>query len=65
MVKKNEKLKGRRLVALFIVGCLVFNYPFIFLFSGADTIAGIPVLFAYVFLSWMILLGLMALVIER
>jgi hypothetical protein len=57
--------KGQRLVALFLLGGLLFNYPLLALFNTAAEVYGIPVLYAYIFLSWALLIGLTALVIER
>ena len=58
-------LKGQRLVALFLLGCLLLNYPLLNLFAGAGRVLGIPVLYAYVFVVWALLIGLMALVLEK
>ena len=54
-----------RLVALCILGCLLFNYPILALFNHPGTIMGIPTLYAYIFTAWALLIGLMALAIER
>ena len=61
---KYHRLKGQRLTALFLVGCLLFNYPLLTLFSIDGLIRGIPILYVYVFVSWLVLIGLMAIVIE-
>jgi len=58
-------IKGQRLVALFLLGFLLLNYPLLNLFSGAGQVLGIPVLYAYVFTVWALLIGLMALVVEK
>ena len=58
-------IKGQRLAALFLVGCLLFNYPLLNLFAGPSTVEGIPVLYVYVFAVWALLIGLMALVVEK
>jgi hypothetical protein len=60
-----SSLTGQRLVALFLLGCLLLNYPLISLFAGPAEIAGIPLLYAYVFFAWAVLIALMALVVER
>ena len=60
-----RSLKGQRLVALFLLGCLLLNYPLFSLFSGAGRIFGIPLLYLYVFIAWALLIALMALVVER
>ena len=58
-------IKGQRLVALFLLGFLLLNYPLLNLFAGSGQVLGIPVLYAYVFAVWALLIGLMALVIEK
>lgn len=58
-------IKGQRLAALFLLGCLLLNYPLLSLFAGRETILGIPLLYAFVFLVWALLIGLMALVVEK
>ena len=58
-------LKGQRLVALFLLGLFLLNYPLLNLFASASQVLGIPVLYAYVFAVWALLIGLMALVVEK
>jgi hypothetical protein len=58
-------LKGQRLVALFLLGCLLLNYPLFSLFAGTGNLLGVPVLYVYVFFAWALLIALMAIVIER
>ena len=60
-----SSLKGQRLVALFLLGCLLLNYPLISLFAGAAQLVGVPVLYIYVFVAWAVLIASMAVVIER
>ncbi len=55
-------LKGQRLAALFLLGCLLFNYPLLQLFARDGALFGIPLLYCYVFGAWAGLIGLMALV---
>jgi hypothetical protein len=57
-------VKGQRLVALFLVGCLLFNYPLLNLFSHDGEVFGVPLLYVYVFSVWALLIGLMTLVVE-
>jgi hypothetical protein len=62
----NERnLKGQRLAALFLVGCLLFNYPLLSLFSQEGMVWGIPILYVYIFSAWAALIGLMVIVIEN
>ena len=58
-------VKGQRLVALFLLGLLLFNYPLLDLFAGPGQIFGIPILYVYVFSVWALLLALMAIVVEK
>lgn len=62
MNKRN--LKGQQLAALFLAGCIFFNYPILSLFSVEGLVWGIPVLYVYVFIAWTALIGLIALIIE-
>ena len=58
-------LKGQRLVALFLLGCLLFNYPLLSLFASDMRIWGIPLIYVYLFAAWTVLIGAMALIVER
>ena len=62
---QQHERKGERLIALFIFGCLLFNYPVLSLFNVAAMALGVPVLYAYIFAAWALLIGLLALVVER
>lgn len=58
-------IRGQRLAALFLLGCLLFNYPLLYLFNSDRQIFGIPLLYAYIFAAWALLIGLMAWIVER
>ena len=58
-------LSGQRLVAIFLVGVVLFNYPMISLFDRAAVLFGLPVLVVYLFTVWLGLIVAMAWVIER
>ena len=57
--------RSERLVALAFLGLLLFNYPLLSLFSTEGTVLGIPVLYAYLFTSWALLIALAALAVRR
>lgn len=57
--------RGQRLVALCMLGCVLFNFPMLALFNVPGTVFGVPILYAYVFIAWAILIALMAWVIEK
>jgi hypothetical protein len=61
----HRAIHAQRLVALFVLGCLLFSYPLLSLFNVGGTVAGIPVLYAYLFSVWILLIALMILVVER
>jgi hypothetical protein len=57
--------KGQRLIALCMLGCILFNFPILALFNVPGTFFGVPALYAYLFLAWALLIGLMAWVVEK
>ena len=61
----NEDAKGQRFVALCMLGLVLFNYPVLALFNVPGTLLGIPVLYAYLFIAWAVLIALMAVVANR
>ena len=61
---QESEAKGQRLIALFILGCLLFNYPVLSLFNVAAEAFGVPMLYVYIFAAWALLVALMAFVVE-
>ena len=59
-----SETKTQRLVALCLLGTLLFNYPILALFNVSGAMFGVPVLYAYIFIAWAALIGLMAFVAE-
>ena len=62
---ERSSLKGQRLVALFLLGCLLLNYPLFSLFAGAASVFEVPLLYVYIFFAWALVIALMAVVVER
>jgi hypothetical protein len=60
-----QQRKGERLVALALLGFLLFDYPILALFSTDHTVLGVPLLYAYLFTSWAVVIALMALVLRK
>lgn len=58
-------LAGQRLLAVFVLGWLLFNQPFLGLFSQAELIFGIPALYVYLFAAWAVVVLLSALTVRR
>ncbi len=57
--------KSERLVGLFLLGCLLFNFPLLALFNVRATVFGVPVVYAYLFGAWALLIVLVAAIMER
>ncbi|WP_206732381.1 hypothetical protein [Janthinobacterium sp. 17J80-10] len=61
----HRNLIGQRLLALFLLGWLLFNFPLLALFAGASDWLGVPAVWLYLFAAWLLLIVLMACVAER
>ena len=57
--------KNKRLVGLFLLGCVFFNYPLLSLFNLKIMIFGVPLLYFYIFTAWTLLILLAAIVTKR
>jgi hypothetical protein len=53
------------LVALFLLGALLFAPPLLIIFNQAARVFGIPTLYLYLFTVWAVLIALVALAVER
>ena len=51
-----RKPKTELLIGLFLLGCVLFNYPILTLFNQRVTVFGIPLLYLYLFSVWSILI---------
>ncbi len=60
-----SRLTTQRLAAIFLLGCLLFNYPMLALFNKSADVLGFPVLYAYVFGVWLGFIVLIAFIVER
>jgi len=58
-------LAGQRLVAVFIAGMLLLNYPVLSLFDRPLVVLGLPLLHVYLFSVWLGLIGVVAWIVER
>ena len=61
----SERQRAERLVAVALVGLLAVNYPLLDLFNRAVLLFGVPLLYVYLFLAWGLLIGAVAVVLER
>ena len=51
-------------MALVVLGGLALNFPLLSLFSREELVFGVPVLFFYLFLFWLVFVILIAWVVE-
>ena len=63
--RSKRGIRRQRLICIFLLGVVLFNFPMLAIFNVGATLFGIPVLFAYLFLAWAALILLMFLAIER
>jgi hypothetical protein len=49
---RKPSLRAYRVVALFLLACLLFNYPVLALFNVSAMAFGVPVLYVYLFAAW-------------
>ena len=60
-----ENKKSKRLVALFLFGFVLLNYPILSLLNINVTVFGLPLVYIYIFGIWGLLIFLSALVMSR
>lgn len=58
-------LAGQRLVAVFLAGTAVFNYPLLSLFDRIEPVFGVPLLWLGLFVAWAGLIAIVAWIVER
>jgi hypothetical protein len=57
-----DRINGRRLVGLFLLGALLFNFPLLYLFNRPVLFLGVPVLYLYLFAAWSLIILLMLII---
>jgi hypothetical protein len=57
-----DKINGRRLVGLFLLGMLLFNFPLLHLFNRSVLVLGIPALYLYLFAAWSLIIFLILMI---
>jgi hypothetical protein len=60
-----DNRKSKRLVALFLFGFVLLNYPILSLLNLDITVFAIPLVYIYIFGIWSLLIFLSALVMSR
>lgn len=59
-----EARRRDQLIGVFVLGIVLFNPPLLDLFSGM-TLGGWPLLYAYIFGVWGLVIACVAIVVER
>ncbi|MBI3713653.1 MAG: hypothetical protein HY253_11940 [Burkholderiales bacterium] len=62
---KRSRLSKQRLAALFLLGCVWFNFPVMSIFDRPGSVFGFPLLYAWLMGAWLTLIVLMAWVTEK
>lgn len=55
-MSREKPLLATRLFAVFLAGACAFHYPLMSLFSVDRSVAGVPVLYLYLFAVWLALI---------
>ena len=59
-----DSLHGARLVAVAALALLLFGFPFVALFDVNVRVLGVPLLWAYLFVAWAVVIALAAWVVR-
>jgi hypothetical protein len=54
-----------QIIVLFLMGTLALNYPLLSVVDRKSLLLGIPLLYLYIFLIWLIIIVLMAFIAEK
>jgi hypothetical protein len=57
--------RGKRLIAVFLLGLVLINFPLLAVVEAGQRWFGLPPLFVYLFVAWAGLIVLLALILER
>jgi uncharacterized membrane protein len=59
-----DSLRSSRLVAVALLAAVLFGYPFLALFADAGQVLGVPLLWAYLFSAWALVIVLVAVLVR-
>lgn len=57
-----ESRKNKRLIGIFLLACVLLNYPLLSLFDMNVLLFSIPLLYVYIFATWVLLIVILAVV---
>jgi hypothetical protein len=61
----DEVRRRDRLIGLFLLALVLLNPPLLMLFGAGDTVFGLPLLYVYIFVAWLLIIGAVAWIAER
>lgn len=56
----SDRLRTARLIAVGLLALALFNFPLLAVFDTDTLVAGIPLLWIYLFGAWLLIIGLLA-----
>jgi hypothetical protein len=59
-----DRLRGARLTATAALALVLFNFPFLGVFDSDALVAGLPVIWVYLFVVWSAMIALVAWVVR-
>jgi hypothetical protein len=60
----SERSKSPRLVAVAVLAFLLFDYPLLAVFDVEERVLGVPLLWAYLFTAWAVIIAAVAWVVR-
>ncbi len=60
-----DKVKGRRLFFISVLFLALLNFPLISIFNSGAMVAGIPVLYFYIMVVWLLCIGAIGWFVEN
>jgi hypothetical protein len=60
----DDRLRGARLTATAVLALLLFNFPFVGVFDTDTLVLGVPLLWAYLFVVWALVIALVAWIVH-
>jgi hypothetical protein len=61
----SDEQRGKRLIAVFLLGLVLVNFPLLAVAETGERLFGLPVLFLYLFAAWVGMIALLALIVEH
>lgn len=60
----SEEVRGKRLIAVFLLGMALLNFPLLAVVDASEPWFGLPPMVVYLFGAWAGLIALLALLVE-